>query len=120
MRIGTIRQDVRYVYFHLTRFVFVLLDCRSSSCCNEFSFRTSSGVPKAAGIKFIRYIIQLAYFPGGKIMATEKDKKKVKKAAVKKGRKPLGEPVDVKGIAGGDDCCSSMASDPKSVSKLKF
>ncbi|HMD86102.1 MAG TPA: hypothetical protein VKO18_15515 [Terriglobia bacterium] len=53
-------------------------------------------------------------------MATEKDKKKVKKAAVKKGRKPLGEPVDVKGIAGGDDCCSSMASDPKSVSKLKF
>jgi len=31
-------------------------------------------------------------------MATPKDKKK---PAVKKGSKPLGEPVDVKGIAGG-------------------
>jgi hypothetical protein len=51
------------------------------------------------------------------IMPTDK-KKKGKKPVVKKGTKPLGEPVDVKGIAGGDDCCSSMSSDPKSVFKL--
>ena len=48
-------------------------------------------------------------------MPTIKDKKKDKKPTVKKGSKPLGDPVDVKGIAGGkEDCCHSMGSDPKS------
>ena len=50
-------------------------------------------------------------------MPTDK-KKKGKKPVVKKGTKPLGEPVDVKGIAGGDDCCHSMGSDPKAVNRL--
>ena len=51
----------------------------------------------------------------GMAMPTIKDKKKDKKPTVKKGSKPLGDPVDVKGIAGGkEDCCHSMGSDPKS------
>ena len=47
-------------------------------------------------------------------MATAK-KKTVKKAAVKKGGKPLGEPVDVKGVAGGACDFTQMANDPKSL-----
>jgi hypothetical protein len=45
-------------------------------------------------------------------MATNKDKKKDKKPTVKKGTKPLGAPVDVKGIAGGgqEDCPHSMCT----------